>query len=121
MNMKKRRVIVTVIGDTSELGETTKEQLLREFNEYDPDSYDPLANLADKVIIRPYREKRAITAHLTQEEDDLLTAMANRKKISPSTLVRTLITHGLRYEYDTDKLETTSHNSRGDSPISADR
>ncbi|HUW64401.1 MAG TPA: hypothetical protein VMW83_06860 [Spirochaetia bacterium] len=96
MNKRERRAIESkVLPDVSELGQITKEQLLRESEQYDKDNYDPLADIADKVVIRPFKEREVITVHLTQEEDSLLIDMAKRRKISPSALIKVFIAQGL--------------------------
>ena len=97
MSKKERRMIKTkVFSDVSELGQITKEQLLRESEQYDKENYNPLADLSEKVVVHPQSRSEVITIRLTQEENNLLTDMAKRNKISRSALVRMLITRGLR-------------------------
>lgn len=97
MSKKERRMIKSkVLSDVSKLGQITKEQLLRESEQYDKENYDPLADLTEKVVVRPHNRNEVITIRLTQEENNLLTDMAKRNKISRSALVRMLITRYLK-------------------------
>lgn len=97
MTKKTRRQIdVKPMSDVSVLGQTTKEQLKNDSENYDPENYNPLGNLAEKEVLLPDNRTKIITIRLTQQENELILKRARDNGLSKSAFLRMLVTRSLR-------------------------
>jgi len=92
----RKQIEIKSFNDISVLGETTKEQLLKESAQYDLENYNPLTNLNEKEIIAPDNRTEIITIRLTRQENELIQKIARDNGLSKSAFLRMLVTRSLK-------------------------
>ena len=98
MTKKTRRQInIKPISDVSVLGQTPKEQLIKEDAEkYSPENYNPLKNLSEKEVIVPDNRTEITSIRLTQQENELIKKHARDNGLSKSAFLRMLVKRSLK-------------------------
>lgn len=86
----RRKIKVERVTNVDELGQITNDELMELSDKYDPEHYNPLDNIEKKEIVTDNREV-VVTMRFTKEENDLLKLQAERKRISKSAFIRSVL------------------------------
>lgn len=93
---QRRKVQVKTVPDVSEFGQITKEQLLLDSEMYDPENYNSLERIEEKVLVVPDNKTEIVTIRMNQKENDLLKQLASQNGISKSAFLRNVIIKTLK-------------------------
>lgn len=105
---ERRKIIIENVDNATSLGQISKEELLRDSDKYEPENYNPLENIDEKVILVPDNKTEVITIRVTQQENELLKKYASRNRISKSAFLRAVVLKAIKEPSDAMDLTENS-------------
>jgi predicted DNA binding CopG/RHH family protein len=97
MNKKQRYKILTKTEkDVSLLGKITKQEILKQSDDYDPSNYNPIDNLKDKEVLINKNKTDVVTIRLSSQENQLISELADENGLSKSAFIRMVVKKALR-------------------------
>lgn len=97
MNKKARQKIITqVVKDVSDLGYMTKQELLKESDQYDPENYNPIDNLDEKEVILSKNKTDVVTIRLSSQENQMISDLADENGLSKSAFIRMVVKKAIK-------------------------
>jgi predicted DNA binding CopG/RHH family protein len=97
MNKKQRQKIITKSEkDISVLGQLTKQELLKQSDEFDPSNYNPVDTLKDKDVLLNKNKTDVVTIRLSSQENQLISELADENGLSKSAFIRMVVKKALK-------------------------
>jgi predicted DNA binding CopG/RHH family protein len=95
-NKTRQKIQVQTVTDASKLGQISKKELLADSEKYDADNYDPLKNLSEKEVLIPTNKSEVVTIRLSQQENKLITDLADENGLSKSAFIRMVVKRAIK-------------------------
>jgi predicted DNA binding CopG/RHH family protein len=97
MNKKQRYKILTKTEeDISLLGNLTKQEIIKQSDEYDPSNYNPIDHLKNKDVLINKNKTDVVTIRLSSQENQLISELADENGLSKSAFIRMVVKKALR-------------------------
>jgi len=97
MGEKTRQKINSVVEqDISALGRITKQELLNQSEQYDPENYNPIKNLDDKEVLINKNKTDVVTIRLSSDENRLISDLADENGLTKSAFIRMVVKRALK-------------------------